>query len=166
MVWVKKELKDHLVLTLLQWEESSPTGPGCLECIQPGLKHLQRRGIHICTAQHTLVPHHPHSIEFLPNIQSKSTLFQFKAIPSYTISTRLWEKSLSSFLVDSLQIVDSCKSSKDKQVISYIRVTRLSLQQKPSHLLYMAQWEKTHMIPTVLSDCGKLKVHRIELLHN
>ena len=51
--------------------------------------------------------HQPHSKEFLPNIESKPTLFQFKAISPHPVATRLYKKSLPSFPVDPLQVLES-----------------------------------------------------------
>ena len=47
--------------------------------IQPGLGCFQGGGTHNLSGQPAPVSHHPHSKERLPDIHSKSTLFQFKA---------------------------------------------------------------------------------------
>jgi len=69
MVWVGRDLKDHLVPTPpchgqgylpLHQVAQSPT--------QPGLEHFQGGGSHSFSAQGVLVPHHPHSEEFLSYI--------------------------------------------------------------------------------------------------
>jgi len=54
--------------------------------------------------------HHPHRKECLPNIWSKSTLFQFKAISPYPVTTCPYKKSLPSFPVGPLQVLEGhCK---------------------------------------------------------
>ncbi|NWU81158.1 WASF3 protein, partial [Onychorhynchus coronatus] len=49
--------------------------------VQPGLGHSQGWGSHSFSGQPVPGPPHPHSQEFLPNIPSKPTLLQCKAIP-------------------------------------------------------------------------------------
>ena len=46
--------------------------------IQPGLEHLQGRGIHSLSGQPVPASHHSHSKEFPPDIQPKSSLLQLK----------------------------------------------------------------------------------------
>jgi len=46
--------------------------------IQPGLEHLQGRGIHSPSGQPVPAPHHSHSKELPPDIQRKSSLLQLK----------------------------------------------------------------------------------------
>ena len=48
--------------------------------VLPGLEHCQGGGSHSFSGQPGPGPHHPQSEEFLPYIQFKSPLFQFKAI--------------------------------------------------------------------------------------
>ncbi|KAK4811770.1 LOW QUALITY PROTEIN: hypothetical protein QYF61_005338 [Mycteria americana] len=55
--------------------------------IQPGLEPFQGGGIHNCSGQPVPVPHNTHSKEFLPNIESKSTLFQFNTVTPRPITT-------------------------------------------------------------------------------
>ena len=76
--------------------------------IQPGLEHFQGGGSHSFSGQPVPVPHHPHGEEFLPYIESKSSLFQFKAITPCSITTLPNKKSLSSFLVGRLPILVGC----------------------------------------------------------
>ena len=47
-------------------------------------------GIHNLTESPVPLSHSHHSKEFLPGIQSKSTLFQFKVISSYPVVTTLF----------------------------------------------------------------------------
>jgi len=63
--------------------------------IQPGLGHCQGGGSHSFSGQPVPVFHHPHGEEFLPDIQSKSALFQFTAVPPCPVTTHPFEKSLS-----------------------------------------------------------------------
>jgi len=74
MVWVGKDLKDHLVPIALPSAGTSSTRPGCSE-LQPGLEHCQGGGSHSCSGQPGPMFHHPHGEEFLPNISSKFALF-------------------------------------------------------------------------------------------
>ena len=67
--------------------------------IQPGLECFQGGGIHSLLGQPVPVSHHPHSNALLPNIQSKSTLFQFQAISPRPVATCPHETSLPSFSV-------------------------------------------------------------------
>ncbi|KAK4807117.1 hypothetical protein QYF61_018458 [Mycteria americana] len=55
--------------------------------VQPGLEHFQGGGIHSFCGQPVPVPHHPHGKKFLPNIQSKCTLFQFKTVAPCPVTT-------------------------------------------------------------------------------
>lgn len=48
---------------------------------QPGLEHFNGWRIHDFSGQLVPVSHHPHRKEFLLYFQTKSILFQFKAIP-------------------------------------------------------------------------------------
>ncbi|NWW54203.1 SHAN3 protein, partial [Pedionomus torquatus] len=64
--------------------------------IQPGLEPLQGWGSHSFSGQPLPVPHHPHSKEVLPKIQSKSPLFQFKTLPPCPVPPLPDQESLSS----------------------------------------------------------------------
>jgi len=44
MVWVGRDLKDHLVLTPLPWAGTSSTRPGCSELHSTGPSTLPARG--------------------------------------------------------------------------------------------------------------------------
>ena len=76
-----------------------PSRPGCSQPhpAWPGV--LPGRGIHSLAGQPVPVSHQPHSKEFLPDIQSKSTLFQFKATSPCPVTTCPYKKSLPSFPV-------------------------------------------------------------------
>mgnify|MGYP001859172498 CR=1 FL=1 len=68
MVWVGRDIKDHLVPILycgqghIQFDQAA-WGP-----IQPGLEHLHGWGIYRFYWQSVQEPHHPLSKEFTPNI--------------------------------------------------------------------------------------------------
>ena len=62
--------------------------------------------MHSLTGQPAPVSHHPHSKEFLPNISSKSTLFQFKVISPPPDATCPYKKSLPGFPVAPLQVLE------------------------------------------------------------
>ena len=87
MVWIGRDLKDHLFPTPLPWAGTPSTRPGCSKPIQPGLEHCQGWGIHNLSGQPVPVPHHPHGEEFLHNVQSKPTLCQLKTITPHPITT-------------------------------------------------------------------------------
>ena len=55
--------------------------------VQPGLEHFQGWGFHCLSGQPLPVFHHPHCEKLLAYIQSKSPLFQFKAITPCPITT-------------------------------------------------------------------------------
>ena len=82
MVWVGRDLKDHLVQPPCHGQGHLPLDQVAQSPIQPGLGHCQGWGSHSLSGQPVPVSHHPHSKEFLPYVQSKPTLFQFKAIAS------------------------------------------------------------------------------------
>ena len=75
--------------------------------IHPGLEYSQGAGIHNFGGQPVLVSHHPHIKEFLPNIKSKSTLFQFETVSPCPVATYPYKKSLHSFPVGPLQVLES-----------------------------------------------------------
>jgi len=66
MVWVGRDLTDHLVPTpchrqghlSVDWSAQSP--------IQPGLEHFQEGVSHNFSGQHVPVPHNSHHKEILP----------------------------------------------------------------------------------------------------
>ena len=76
--------------------------------IQPGVEQFNGWGIHSLSGQPVPVPHHPQSEEFLPYISSKSTLFRFKAITPCPITMCPCKKSISSFLVGPLHVLEGC----------------------------------------------------------
>ena len=67
MVWVGRDVKDHIVPNLLPVGHL-PLDQVAQSPIQPGLEHSQGRGSHSFSGQHVPVPHHTHGKEFLPNI--------------------------------------------------------------------------------------------------
>jgi len=68
MTWVGRDLKDHPVPTPCHGQEYHPLDQVAEGPIQPGLEHFQGWGIHSFSGQPVLVPHHPLSEEFPPNI--------------------------------------------------------------------------------------------------
>lgn len=68
MVWVERDLKDHLVLTPLPRQARFPLDQVAQSSMQPGLEHLQEWGIHSFSGQSIPVPQHPHSKELPSNI--------------------------------------------------------------------------------------------------
>jgi len=99
MVWVGRYLKDHLVPTpSCHGQGHLPPDQAAQSSIQPGLEHCQEGGSHSFSGQPVPVPHHHYSKKFLPSIQPKPILFQFKTIIPRPVTTGLSEKS-SSFLL-------------------------------------------------------------------
>ena len=75
---------------------------------------LKGGGIHNLTGKPAPVSHPPHSKEFLPDIQPKPTIFQLKAISPCPVATCPYKKSLPSFPVVPLQVLEgllACVSS-------------------------------------------------------
>jgi len=76
MVWVRRDVIDHLVPTLAKTGNNEVShGLGHLPLdqvaqspVQPGLEHCQGGGIHSFSGQPVPVPHHPQSEEFLSYI--------------------------------------------------------------------------------------------------
>ena len=60
MVWVGRDLKDHLVPTPLPGQGHPPLDQGAQSHIQPGLGHFQGGGIHSFSGISVPVPHHHH----------------------------------------------------------------------------------------------------------
>jgi len=69
MVWVGRDLKDHLVPSPLPWTGTPFTRPGCSKpCPTWPWTLPGRGGIHSFSGQPVPVFHHPHRKEILPNI--------------------------------------------------------------------------------------------------
>jgi len=68
MVWVGRELKDHLVPNPCRKQGHLPLDQVAQSSIQPGLEHCQGGGSHNFSGQLVPVFHHPHGEEFLLNI--------------------------------------------------------------------------------------------------
>jgi len=103
MVWAERDLIDRPVPLPCHGQGHLPPDQAAQSLVQPGLEDCQGGGSHSFSGQPVPGPHHPQSKEFLPYIQSKSPLFQFKAITPCPISTCPCKKSLSSFLVGPLR---------------------------------------------------------------
>jgi len=65
MVWVGKNLIDHLVPPLCHGQGHLPLDQVAQSPIQRGLQQFQGGGIHDFSGQPVPVPHHPHSKEVL-----------------------------------------------------------------------------------------------------
>jgi len=76
MVWVGRDLIHHLVPTPCHGQGPLPLAQCAPSPIQPGLEPCQRGGSHSSSGQPGPGPQPPHGEEFLPNISSKSRLFQ------------------------------------------------------------------------------------------
>ncbi|OWK57798.1 Glial cell line-derived neurotrophic factor [Lonchura striata] len=83
--------------------------------IQSVFKHSQGWDIPSISGKSVPVPH-PHSKEFLPNIQPKSTIFQFEVIPPFPITTCNRKKSL--FDVPPLTQPPEYQASPEVQAVS------------------------------------------------
>jgi len=64
MVWVGRDLKDHLVPSPCHGQGHLPLAHAAQSSIQPGLEHCQGGGSHSFSRQPVPLPHHPHSEEF------------------------------------------------------------------------------------------------------
>jgi len=65
-----------------------PPAQGAPSPVEPGLEPCQGGGSHSSSGQPGLGPHYPQREEFPPYIQSKSLLFQFKAVTPCPITPR------------------------------------------------------------------------------
>jgi len=81
---------------------------GAQSPIQPDLECFQGWGIYHLSGQPVAVFHRSHCQKFFPNIQSKSTLPQFKTITPCSVTTCPCKKSLSSFLVGPFKYLAGC----------------------------------------------------------
>jgi len=68
MVWVGKDLKDHLVPNPLPRAGSLPPDQAAQSPVQPGLEPCQGGGSHSSSGQPVPGPQSPQSNEFLPYI--------------------------------------------------------------------------------------------------
>ena len=68
MVWVGKDLKDHLVPIPCPGQGHLPLDQVVPNPVQRGLEHFQGWGTHNFSGQPVPVSHHPYSKKFLPNI--------------------------------------------------------------------------------------------------
>ena len=93
MVWLGRDLEDHLVPKPCHGQGRLPPDQVAPRPSQPGLEHCQGWGIHNLCGQPVPGPHHPHSEELLPYISSKSTLSHFQAITPSPIATGPCKKS-------------------------------------------------------------------------
>jgi len=68
MVWVGRDLTDHLLQTPCHEQGHLPPDQGAQSPIQPGLEHCQGGGSHSFSGQPGPGPHQPQSEEFLAYI--------------------------------------------------------------------------------------------------
>ena len=68
MVWVGKDLKDHLVPPPCHGQGHLPLAQVAQSPVQPGLEPFQGGGSHSFSGQPVPVSHHPHREELLPYI--------------------------------------------------------------------------------------------------
>ena len=89
MAWVGWDPKEHRVPTPLPQAWQQPPGLVLAHAaqgpIQPGLEHLQGWGIHSLSGQPVSAPHYSLWEELAPDIQSKPSFLELKAIPSCPI---------------------------------------------------------------------------------
>ena len=95
-------------------------------------KCFQGGSIHSIAGQPVPVSHHSHSNEFLPDILSKSTLFQFTAISPHPISTSASKRSIPSFTIGPLQVLEG--HYKVHPEPSLLKLDTISLHPMCSHL--------------------------------
>ncbi|KAM9644853.1 uncharacterized protein ACIBXB_013062 [Morphnus guianensis] len=76
--------------------------------ISPDLEHFQYCGSHNFSGQPLPGSCYPHPKKFLPYVQSKSTLFQFKPVTPYPVTTGPGKKSVSIFLISPFYILKGC----------------------------------------------------------
>ena len=81
--------------------------------IQPGLECFQGEGIDNLCGQPVPLSDHSHGKECLPNIYSKSTLFQFKTLSPYPVTAYPFKKSLHRFPVDPFRYCDMSQHTTD-----------------------------------------------------
>ena len=84
---LERTFKAHLEQTPCNEQGHLPLDQIAQSPVQPDLKCLQGWGLHYLSGQPVPVFHHTHCKKFLPYIQSKSTLPQFKAITPCPIAT-------------------------------------------------------------------------------
>ena len=68
MVWVGRDLIDHLVPTPCHGQRHLPLDQVAQSLIQPGLEHSQGEGIYNFSEQPVPVSHHPQSKEFFSSV--------------------------------------------------------------------------------------------------
>lgn len=68
MLRLGKNFRDPLDSTSMPQEGHIPVDQLTQGLTQSGLEHLQGWGMHKLPEQPVVVPHHPHTKEFLPNI--------------------------------------------------------------------------------------------------
>jgi len=100
----KGTFKDHLAQPPCHGQGYLSPDQVAQSPIKPVFEHFLGWGIHSFSRQPVPVSYHPHHKIFLPYIQPKSTLLQFKTIASCPVTTGSDQKSFSMFSVSSLYI--------------------------------------------------------------
>jgi len=139
MVWVGRDLRDHLVLTLCYRQGHLPLDQVAQSPFQTGLEFFQEGYIHNLTRQSVSVSHHPHSKEILSHVWSKSTLFKFKTTSPCPVTTSPYVKSLLSFPEGPLQVLEGSIRSPRSLLLSRLKSPSslsLSLQGRGSCSLH------------------------------
>ena len=110
--WPGLEGTSRIMNLQLPCQEGPPTSPftrpGCPGPLQPGLEHLQGRGIHNLSGQPAPAPHHSPCKELPPNIQPKSSLFQLKTIPPSPAVIYPFKDFTPFLFIGSLQVLKGC----------------------------------------------------------
>ncbi|XP_048819769.1 uncharacterized protein LOC125701581 [Lagopus muta] len=107
---VGRDPKDHVVPTPLPSRATKHTHSDQVaqDPVQPGLKHVQGRGIHNLPGQPVPGPNHSPSKELPPNIQPKSFLLQLKTISPSPAVVSPFEEFTPLLGVGSLQVLIGC----------------------------------------------------------
>ncbi|KAK4808149.1 hypothetical protein QYF61_000129 [Mycteria americana] len=108
LVWVGRDLKDHRVPPPCHGQGCLPLEQAAQSPIQPGLEHFQGWGIHNFSGNlfQCLTALIVKNFFLISNLNL--TFFQFKAITPCPITTCPCQKSLSSFPVGPLQVLEGC----------------------------------------------------------
>jgi len=109
MVWVGMDFEDHRVLAPLPWGTVDlPVDQVSQRPIQPGLEHFQEGPS--AASLGSLFKHFTTLIVKNFFLISRSTIFQSKATTPCPVPICPCKKSLSSFLIGPLQVLEDCFS--------------------------------------------------------
>lgn len=113
IAWVRRDLKNHLVPSLLQQAGTHSIKPGISELHPTWLWTPSAMG-HLQLLQPIPVPHHP---RIYPSVLPEFTPFQIKRFLPCPVPTCSWRKSLSIFLIGSLQVLKAAIRSSPKPAL-------------------------------------------------